>query len=121
MLAIVGYIATDIGFIVHPLGQGLTSATAHNALVEKGVMGNALVFIGLFEMVAYIGVSEMLQGSGREPGYFGFGTDNLKGKTEAQIKKLKYQELKNGRLAMMAFGGAVTQSVLFDVSFPYTV
>lgn len=121
MLAIVGYIATDIGFVVHPLGQGLTSATAHNALVENGVMGNALVFIGLFEMVAYIGVSEMLQGSGREPGYFGWGTDNLKGKTEAQINKIKYQEIKNGRLAMMAFSGAVTQSVLYDVSFPYTL
>jgi light-harvesting complex I chlorophyll a/b binding protein 1 len=119
MLAIVGYIATDVGFIVHPLGQGLTSATAHDVLVEKGVMGNALVWIGIFELVSYIGVAEMLQGSGREPGYFGFGTGALKGKTEAQINKIKYQELKNGRLAMMAFGGAVTQSVLYDVSFPY--
>jgi hypothetical protein len=25
----------------------------------------------------------------------------------------------NGRLAMMAIGGACTQSVLFDVGFPY--
>jgi hypothetical protein len=119
MLAIVGYITVDLGVIVHPLGAGLTSATAHNALVEKGVMGNALVWIGIVELVSYIGVAEMLQGSGREPGYFGLGTDSLKGKTEAQINKLKYQELKNGRLAMMAFGGAVTQSVLYDVPFPY--
>ncbi len=119
MLAITGYITVDLGFIVHPYGAGLTSATAHDALVEKGVMGNALVFIGLFEIVSYLGVAEMLQGSGREPGDFGFGDWYLEGKTPEQVKLLKYQEIKNGRLAMMAFGGVVTQSVLFDASFPY--
>lgn len=105
---------------MHPLGQGLTSATAHDALVKEGVMGNALVFIGLFEIVSWLGVAEMLQGSGRAPGDFGFGTGFLKGKSEAQIEKLKYQEIMNGRLAMMAFSGAVTQSVLYDCGFPYT-
>jgi light-harvesting complex I chlorophyll a/b binding protein 1 len=119
MLAITGYITVDLGFIVHPFGTGLTSATAHDALVEKGVMGNALVFIGLFEILSYLGVAEMLQGSGREPGDFGFGTWYLEGKTEKEINLLKYQEIKNGRLAMMAFGGVVTQSVLFDATFPY--
>mmetsp|Transcript_54725 Transcript_54725/g.158353 ORF Transcript_54725/g.158353 Transcript_54725/m.158353 type:complete len:121 (-) Transcript_54725:143-505(-) len=119
-MAIVGYIATDLGFVVHPLGQGLTSATAHDALVEKGVMGNALVWIGAFEIVSWLAIAEMLQGSGREAGDFGLGKGFLKGKSEAQIEKLKYQEIKNGRLAMMAFGGAVTQSVLYDCGFPYT-
>lgn len=119
MLAITGYITVDLGITIHPYGAGLSSAAAHDVLVEKGVMGNLLVFIGLFEIVSYLGVAEMLQGSGREPGDFGIGTWYLDGKTEEQIKKLKYQELKNGRLAMMAFGGAVTQSVLFDQSFPY--
>ena len=88
-------------------------------MVANGVMGNALVFIGFFEIVSWLAIAEMLQGSGREPGDFGFGTKLLEGKTEEQIKKLKYQEIKNGRLAMMAFGGAVTQSVLYDVGFPY--
>lgn len=119
MLAIVGYIATDIGFIVHPLGKGLTSATAHDALVAKGVMGNALIWICGFEIVSYIAISEMLQGSGREPGDYGLGTKFLEGKSPEAIKKLKYQEIKNGRLAMLAFGGAVTQSVLYDKGFPY--
>jgi light-harvesting complex I chlorophyll a/b binding protein 1 len=119
-LAIVGYIAVDQGFVLHPYGAGLTSASAHDVLVEKGVMGNMLVFIGFFEIVGWLAVAEMLQGSGREAGDFGFGTSFLKGKSEAQIKKLKYQEVKNGRLAMMAFGGAVTQSVLYDCGFPYT-
>jgi hypothetical protein len=120
MAAIVGYITVDLGVVLHPLGQGLTSATAHDALVEKGVMGNALIWIGGFEMVSYIALSEMLQGSGRKPGDFGLGVGFLKGKTEAQIDKLKYQEIMNGRLAMMAFGGAVTQSVLYNCGFPYT-
>mmetsp|Transcript_24027 Transcript_24027/g.56710 ORF Transcript_24027/g.56710 Transcript_24027/m.56710 type:complete len:208 (+) Transcript_24027:90-713(+) len=119
MLAITGYITVDLGVIVHPFGAGLTSATAHNAMVENGVMGNALVFLGLFEIVSYLGVAEMLQGSGREPGDFGFGTWYLEGKTEKEVKLLKYQEIMNGRLAMMAFGGVVTQSVLFDATFPY--
>jgi len=119
MLAVVGFITTDLGIIVHPLGQGLTSATAHDAMCANGVMGNALVFIGLAEMVSYIGVAEMLQGSGREPGYFGFGVKYLDGKSEEQIKKLKYNEIMNGRLAMLAFAGMVTQSVLFEKGFPY--
>jgi len=119
MAAITGYIAVDLGIVVHPLGQGLTSATAHETLVEKGVMGNALVFIGLFEVVSWLAIAEMLQGSGRDAGDFGWGYQFLKGKSEAQINKLKYQEIMNGRLAMLAFSGAVTQSVLYDKGFPY--
>ena len=118
-MAIVGYIATDVGFVVHPLGQGLTSATAHDALVEKGVMGNALLWVSVFEMVSYLAVAEMLQGSGRAPGDFGLGTSFLKGKSEEQIKKVKYQEILHCRLAMLAFGGACTQSVLYNAGFPY--
>ena len=93
MCAIVGFITTDLGFIVHPLGKGLSSVEAHNVMVEKGVMGNALVFIGRLEMVGYLGVAEMLQGSGREPGYFGWGMQYLAGKSEEEVKKLKYQEI----------------------------
>jgi hypothetical protein len=118
-MAIVGYIAVDQGFVVHPLGQGLSSAAAHNVMVENGVMGNALVWIGAFEIVSWLAIAEMLQGSGRAPGDFNLGTGFLTRKSEAQIEKLKYQEIMNGRLAMMAFGGAVTQSVLYNTGFPY--
>ena len=118
-LAVVGFILVDAGITVHPLGQGLSSVAAHDAMVANGVMGNALVFIGIFELVGYIAVSEMLQGSGREPGYFGFGSKFLEGKSEAEVKKFKYNEIMNGRLAMMAFGGMVRQSVLYDKGLPY--
>ena len=119
MAAVTGYITVDLGYTIHPYGEGLSSAAAHDVLVEKGVMGNMLVFIGLFEIVSYLGVAEMLQGSGREPGDFGIGTWYLEGKSEDEVTKIKYQEIMNGRLAMMAFGGIVTQSVLFNVGFPY--
>lgn len=119
MAAVVGFIVTDLGLILHPLGQGLTSATAHQAMVENKVMGNALVFIGLAEMVGYIAVAEMLQGSGREPGDFQFGASYLDGKSADEVKAMKYKEIMNGRLAMFAFGGMVTQSVLYDKGFPY--
>ena len=119
MLAVVGYAATDVGFIVHPYGAGLTSATAHDALAAKGVMGNALVFVCIAEIFSYLAVSEMLQGSGREPGYYGFGVSFYEKKSEAEIKKIKYNEIMNGRLAMLAFGGMVTQNVLYDKGFPY--
>lgn len=118
-LAVVGYITVDMGLVVHPLGQGLTSATAHDPLVENGVMGNALVFIGFAELVGYIALSETLQGSGREAGDFGFGNQFLDNMSAEEVKDMKYKEIMNGRLAMLAFGGMVTQSVLFEKSFPY--
>lgn len=119
MLAIVGWITTDLGIVLHPLGQGLNSVSAHDVMVSNGVMGNLFIWFALAEMVGYIGISEMLQGSGREPGEYGFGVGYYKGKTEDQIKKLKYNEIMNGRLAMLAFGGACTQEVLFGKGFPY--
>ena len=119
MLAVVGYVCVDQGLILHPYGAGLTSATAHDVMVEKGVMGNMLVFLGLAEIVGWLAIAEMLQGSGRAPGDFGFGLEYLAGKSDEEIETLKYQEIMNGRLAMMAFGGMVTQSVYYDVGFPY--
>jgi Chlorophyll A-B binding protein len=93
MLAAVGYVFVDLGNVIHPLGTGLSSAAAHDVLAAQGVMGNMLVFFCLAEMVSYIGVAEMLQGSGRKPGYFGIGTWYLKGKSEEEVKKLEYNEI----------------------------
>ena len=98
----------------------VTSATAHDTFVEQGSMGLIALAAATFEMVSYLGVSEMLQGSGREPGDFGLDPlQFLKGKSEEEIKMMKMKELKNGRLAMFAIGGAVTQAVLTGHDFPY--
>jgi light-harvesting complex I chlorophyll a/b binding protein 1 len=60
----------------------------------------------------------MLRGSGREPGDFGFDPLGF-GKDPEKLDDLRMKELANGRLAMFAFGGCVTQAVLTGNSFPY--
>jgi hypothetical protein len=60
----------------------------------------------------------MLRGSGREPGDFGFDPLGF-GNDPAKLEDLRMKELANGRLAMFAFGGIVTQSVLTGNAFPY--
>jgi len=122
MLAWVGWVAVDNGMRVYPIPAGLegvTAATAHDAAVAQGGMGQIFLGIAVCEMVGWLSLSAMLQGSGRAAGDFGFGSKFLDGKSEAQVNDMKLKEIKNGRLAMMAFGGVVTQSVLNGSSFPY--
>lgn len=121
-LAWLGYVAVDLGARVpgYPDAMSLaTSATAHGPAVEYGALGNILVWIAFAEMTSWIGVSQMLQGSGRAPGDFGFGKKLLDGKTNAQIESMKLKEITHCRAAMLAFSGVVTQSVLYDKGFPY--
>jgi len=62
----------------------------------------------------------MLQGSGRAAGDFGFDPMGfISNKSEEQVNSMKLKEVKNGRLAMLAFSGICTQSVLFDKTFPF--
>jgi len=121
-LAWLGYVAVDLGARVPGYPDAMssaTSATAHGPAVEYGALGNILVWIAFAEMTSWIGVSQMLQGSGRAPGDFGFGKKLLDGKTNAQIESMKLKEITHCRAAMLAFSGVVTQSVLYDKGFPY--
>ncbi|CAN0121946.1 unnamed protein product [Phaeothamnion confervicola] len=72
MLAWLGYVATDLG--VHLPGDmhALSSLEAHDAAVKFGAMPQILLFISAFEAVSTPAVVQMVNGSGREPGYFGF-------------------------------------------------
>jgi len=123
MMAWLGFVSVDMGFRVYPLPEayeGLTSVTAHDALVKSGAMGQMLLWFGLAECISWLAISEMLQGSGREAGDFGLDPIGfLNGKSEAEIERMKVRELKNGRLAMLAFSGVVTQAVLTQGPFPY--
>merc|ERR1719384_58091 len=121
-LAWLGYVAVDCGLRLPGLPDAMTtasSATAHNPSVEFGLLGFVFVWIAIAEMTSWLGVAQMLQGSGRAPGDFGFGYAYLAGKSEEQIETLKLQEITHCRLAMLAFGGVVTQSVLLEKGFPY--
>lgn len=123
MLAWLGFVTVDMGVRIYPLPpglEGLTSATAHDASVQQGGMAQIFLTIAFLEMGSWLGVAAMLQGSGREPGDFGFDPlGYLKNKTEEEVNLVKLQELKNGRLAMLAFGGVVTQAILTGKGFPY--
>jgi hypothetical protein len=113
-----------LGLRVFPIPEGyegLTVLTAHDALVKQGGMIQLNLWFSFAEIISTVAVVEMLNGSGRAPGNFGFDPAGfLKGKSEAEVKSMELKELTNGRLAMMAFSGMVTQAVLYDSHFPFT-
>lgn len=123
MLAWTGFVAVDLGVRIYPLPEayeGLTSVTAHDALVEQGAMGQIFLWIGLAEVVGAIALTQMLAGSGRAAGDFGLDPVGfLDGVSDEEVTRMKLREIKHGRLAMLAFSGVVTQAVLTQGPFPY--
>jgi len=115
MLAFAGFVFTD--FYTLP-GFEYSTLEAHDACVASGAMSQLLLWIGLLEVVGFIGIDQTLRGSGREAGDFGFDPIGFASNPEVKAQ-LQMKELANGRLAMFAFGGVVTQSVLTGNSFPY--
>lgn len=119
MLAVVGFVMTEyfqLPGAVHQVGV----VEAHNAAVKSGAMNQILLWTGMFEIISFKAITQMIEGSGRAPGDFGFDPLQLsKGKSEAEVEKYAVMELKNGRLAMLAFSGMVTQAVLTGHEFPF--
>ncbi|MGK3750557.1 MAG: hypothetical protein ACI8RD_002857 [Bacillariaceae sp.] len=121
-LAVVGFAAVDMGFRIYPFPEayeGLTSVTAHDALVEQGAMSQLFLWIGLAEIIGTVALTQMLEGSGRQAGDFGFGSWMLEDMSEEQVADMKLKEITHCRLAMMAFSGMVTGAVLTQGPFPY--
>ncbi|KAJ8608257.1 hypothetical protein CTAYLR_007278 [Chrysophaeum taylorii] len=118
MLAIVGYIAVDLGF--HFPGDayaGLSSLQAHNVMVAKGNMGFMLLCVAVLEFLDGIAIYQAANGSGRAPGDFALDPIGL---TESDKKEFLLEaEVTHCRLAMLAFSGLVTQSALYEKGFPY--
>ncbi len=83
-------------------------------------MSQIFLWAGLAEIIGTVAVIQMLQGSGRAPGDYGFDPAGfLIGKSDEEIEELKVKEITHARLAMMAFSGVVTQAVLTQGPFPY--
>jgi hypothetical protein len=123
MLATVGFVSVDLGFRIYPLPEaydGLTVLTAHDALVKQGAMSQILLWISISEIFSTVATIQMLNGSGRKPGEYGFDPLGFyKNKSPEYKATMELKELTNGRLAMLAFSGIVTQAVLTQGSFPY--
>ena len=119
MLAALGFAATSYYHLPGDM-HAVNAVAAHDAAVQTGAMQQILLWTSGWEIVAFKAVTEMMEGSGREPGYFGL--DPLKfseGKSDKVKQDLAMKELANGRLAMLAFSGMVTQAVLTGKDFPF--
>ena len=119
LLATLGFVATEF---VHLPGDvhAVNSILAHNAAVSSGSAFQVLTAIAGLEFIACIAMKEMFDGSGRAPGDFSFDPLNLSAKLDQKKKdEMALKELENGRLAMVAFSGIVTQAVLTQHGFPY--
>eukprot|EP00316_Scyphosphaera_apsteinii_P009704 CAMPEP_0119309782 /NCGR_PEP_ID=MMETSP1333-20130426/16707_1 /TAXON_ID=418940 /ORGANISM="Scyphosphaera apsteinii, Strain RCC1455" /LENGTH=231 /DNA_ID=CAMNT_0007313811 /DNA_START=14 /DNA_END=709 /DNA_ORIENTATION=+ len=115
MLATVGFAFTD--FYTLP-GFEYTTLEAHDACVASGAMSQLLLWIGLLEVFSFVAIDQMLRGSGRVAGDYGFDPLGF-ASDPAKLQSLQMKELANGRLAMFAFSGFVTQAVLTGNTFPY--
>ena len=97
MLAVTGFAAVDLGLRVYPVPEayeGLTSITAHDALVKQGAMGQLLLWISVAEVFGSVAVIQMLQGSGRQPGDFGLDPVGfLKGASKEKEEDYQLKEI----------------------------
>jgi len=127
MLAWLGWRATDDGLRLP--GELFSTENipnaydAHNILVSQGLMTFMLMAVGFVEVCSAAVLVQVSKGeSDREAGDFGFDPLGiLTGKSKEEKDKYKLNEIENGRLAMLAFGGIATQTALSDANhnFPY--
>ena len=108
MLAVLGVIAQEFGTLdfYHASTNLQLSRELHDQFVKNGALQQILLFTSLWEIVVGIpALAESMQGN-REPGWYGFDPLKLGGERGSeQWKRMCAAELRNGRLAMIAFGG----------------
>merc|ERR1711972_907555 len=102
----------------------LDVVNAHSRLIGpgfgEGPMWWLLVVVGAIESIRFkqlgLGFEKLTL---ENAGDLGFGKGFLP-KTEEGIVQMKVKELKNGRLAMLAVSGCLTQGVVYNVHhFPF--
>jgi hypothetical protein len=78
-----------------------------------------LFIVSFLEICNGAAIFDQAKGSGRASGDFSFDPLGFSKDSKAKARLLT-NEVANGRLAMLAFGGIVTQAALFpDKSFPF--
>ncbi|KAL9138888.1 Photosystem I chain B-like [Amphidinium carterae] len=121
MLATLGWISVDVGArFPAEMFQGIGPIEAHNRMVEAGVMQQMLSIVGVCELFSLYLIKEGLLGRiQRKAGDYFIGKNFLPKEPE-KATDMQLKEIENGRLAMLAFSGIVTQANLFPEShFPY--
>jgi len=121
MLATVGWISGDLGFRFpgEKFQAVANSLEAHDKMVEAGYMLPFLGAIGIFELYAlWLTFNGWEKAVNRDAGDFFLGKQFLPKEPEKE-KDMRLKELENGRLAMFAFSGIVTQAVITGKTFPF--
>jgi len=131
MIAWFGWVAADGGFgyplrfpgEIYAVANVPNSYEAHDIMVNQGSMGFLLLAIAVVEFCTGAVLIEVARGENdREAGDYSLDPLGfLKGKSEEEVNRMKLREVKNARLAMLAFAGVVTQTGLGEAyhNFPY--
>lgn len=114
MLAVVGILVQQSG--IHLPGEQFANTDIFGAPSSVGFAANLQIFllISAFELTTFY----QHYGEG-EPGDYGLDGGMLKNMSADQIKYRKESEVVHCRLAMIAFLGAITHTLLFGKAVPF--
>jgi len=108
MLAVLGLFVQEFYTLPFYSGPALAEPS-HNFYVAHGAMKQLLLWTSGLEIITGVpALLQMMQGSPRRPGEFGFDPLGL-AKNNAAFARWQNAELINGRLAMIAVGGLIHQ------------
>jgi len=107
MLAVLGWVFPEFLHLPADVFSNTNPLAAFNQVPKAGLI-QILLFVAACEAISF---EKIYYTENWKPGVYGFDPLNL-GKTEKSLKWYSAAEIKNGRLAMIAIGGFIHQSLL---------